>query len=157
MKKVYIGIDPGKKGGISMTVDGLPGDLHKMPQTMREMALFFEDLRREIEAQGMTAAVIIEKVHSMPGQGVKSMFSFGEGFGAVQLGAHMLGIPVHYVTPSKWKPTMLGVTKGDKGAAVRMCQQIFPSADLMPGRCRVPHDGIAEALLIAEYGRRLGL
>ena len=66
-----------------------------------------------------------------------------------------LGIPYRLVTPQAWKKTVLAGTTKDKSAAVQFCRRAFPGVSLTPGRKRVPHDGMADALCLAEYGRQL--
>jgi crossover junction endodeoxyribonuclease RuvC len=95
------------------------------------------------------AHAVIEEAQAMPGQGVRSMFTIGVGFG-VWLGLlATLDIPYTRVRPSVWKPSM-GLRGQDKEAARLRAQQLFPQADLRHKR----DHGKAEALLLAEYGRR---
>jgi len=91
--------------------------------------------------------VVIEESQSMPGQGVRSYFTIGLGFG-VWLGIlSALGLAYTRVRPAVWK-RHLGLTS-DKGQARLRAQQLFAQADL---RLR-KHHGRAEALLLAHYGR----
>ncbi|AFY60102.1 holliday junction resolvasome, endonuclease subunit [Synechococcus sp. PCC 6312] len=100
--------------------------------------------------------LVIEKVHSMPGQGVSSTFKFGQGYGAILGIAAALSIPTELVTPQAWKKTVLAGTAKDKDAAIDYCRRMFPQVSLLPGpRCRKPHDGLADSLCILEYGRRV--
>ncbi|MAX33684.1 MAG: Holliday junction endonuclease [Halomonadaceae bacterium] len=99
--------------------------------------------------------VILEKVHAMPKQGVSSTFKFGMGFGLVIGVCEALGIPYRLVTPQAWKKVVLAGTAKDKDAAVTFVRRAYPSINLTPGRKRVPHDGIADAMCMAEYGRQL--
>ncbi len=95
----------------------------------------------------------LERVGAMPGQGVTSMFNFGENFGFIQGVLEANGIPYELVTPQKWKREF-GVT-GDKNSAVSVCQRLFPDVSLLKTeRSKKPDDGMAEALLMAEYARR---
>jgi len=96
----------------------------------------------------------IENVHSMPGQGVVAMFSMGRGLGMYEGVLHALEIPFEYVTPQAWKKLMLSGQNKEKDASVYKAMQLFPSAELKTPRGRLL-DGRAEALLIAEYGRRI--
>ena len=89
----------------------------------------------------------------MPGQGVTSMFNFGKGFGWVLglLDAYRLSYEL--ITPQKWKREF-GVTS-DKNTSIAVCKRLFPTVSLLPTeRCRKDNDGMAEALLMAEYARR---
>lgn len=99
------------------------------------------------------AIVCLEHVSAMPGQGVTSMFTFGQGFGWIQGVLTTLRIPFELVRPQRWKKEF-GVT-GDKNTSIAVCKRLFPGINLLPSaRCRKEHDGMAEALLMAEYARR---
>lgn len=95
-----IAIDPGKSGALAW-IDN-KGIYHSSdcPDTISEMA----DLAIKVftESNGHVEA-IIESVHAMPGQGVTSMFSFGENFGAWQGIISSLGVPTIEVTPQRWQ------------------------------------------------------
>lgn len=96
---------------------------------------------------------VVEKVGAMPGQGVVSMFKFGENFGMIQGILQAFGIPYELVTPQKWKKEF-GVT-ADKNTSIEVCKRLFPDVNLKrTERCKKEHDGMAEALLMAEYARR---
>jgi crossover junction endodeoxyribonuclease RuvC len=99
------------------------------------------------------AICCLEHVSAMPGQGVTSMFNFGQNFGWIQglLEAH--GIPYELVRPQKWKKEF-SIT-GDKNSSIAVCKRLFPDVSLLPTeRCRKDNDGMAEALLLCEYARR---
>jgi len=85
-------------------------------------------------------------VHYSTQMGVKSAFTFGEGYGRLQMALTALGIPYERVRPAAWQKAIGCMTKGDKNVSKRKAQELFP--DL-----KVTH-AIADALLIAEYNRR---
>ncbi len=91
---------------------------------------------------------ILEESQPMPGQGVKSMFTIGLGFGAWLALLAALEIPYERVRPTVWKRA-LKLPGKDKEAARLKAQQLFPSADLQLKK----HHGRAEALLLADFGR----
>jgi len=92
---------------------------------------------------------IIEQVAAMRGQGVTSMFRFGQSYGATQMAVAAHKIPMQFVTPAKWK-SYLGLSR-DKGVSRSLASQRFPKqADLFK---RVKDDGRAEAALLALYGK----
>ena len=96
--------------------------------------------------------VALEKVHSMPGQGVRSMFSMGEGYGIWKGIITALGYPLHLITPQEWKKEMMGGMGKEKDASRLKAMQLFPKiADQL--QLKKDH-GKADALLIAEYLRR---
>jgi len=148
----FVGIDPGKKGGIAILDVGFIY-VRSMPVAGREID------GREI-ADMLTGllldrpAVFIEKVHSMPKQGVASTFTFGEGYGVLKGVCAALGYPVALVPPQVWKREILSGTKREKADAIDWARRTFPGVDLVPAGCRTPSDGMAEALCLAEYGRR---
>jgi crossover junction endodeoxyribonuclease RuvC len=81
-------------------------------------------------------------------------FGFGAGLWVGILGA--LGIPFERVPPQAWKKAVLAGTAKDKAAAIAYCSRRFPAASLLATpRSTKPHDGLADALCLAEYGRRL--
>lgn len=140
----YIGIDPGKSGALAM----IDGDI--------AFAIPFDETKYIAELQTVDprqAAACLEYVHAMPNQGTRSMFSFGQNYGWLQGVLTVLRIPYELVAPRKWKGAF-SVT-GDKNSSIAVCKRLFPSVNLLKTeRCRTAHDGMAEALLMAEYARR---
>jgi len=86
---------------------------------------------------------------------VASSFNFGMGYGmwiGIVVG---LGLPYELVTPQRWQKEMLAGMQGGKDASCIRAQELFPEADLRLGpRSKKLHDGRADALLLAEFGRR---
>ena len=147
---IYIGIDPGKKGGVAYICGDTYG-AYPMPNTRRELF----DLLNEMTADTSHAVrAIVESVHAMPGQGVTSMFTFGKGCGEILGILTALGTEIYEPTPQAWKKVMLAGTDKGKDASIQMAENIFPEIQLVPKGCRKPNDGMAEAILLAEYGRR---
>ena len=147
MKTLFIGIDPGKSGGIAYidTENDISGT---MPYG--DTALI--DLCRDIRSASK-AVCCLEKVGAMPGQGVVSMFTFGTGYGWLQGVLAAYGIPYELVRPQQWKKEF-GIT-ADKNSSIDVCKRLFPAVRLRANdRCRTDHDGMAEALLMAEYAKR---
>lgn len=140
---VYIGIDPGASGGIGL-IDTNEGAL-VYPYSDPDL-LFVLNTNPD-------AKVMVEKVGAMPGQGVTSMFNFGRAYGYILGALEALYMSYELVSPSKWKKEF-SVTS-DKQTSIDCCRRLFPAAELRRNRnCRKDHDGMAEALLIAEYARR---
>lgn len=107
------------------------------------------------DLRGEKEVCCLEHVSAMPGQGVTSMFHFGEGFGWIQGTLEAFGVPYELVKPQKWKKEF-SVT-ADKNTSIEVCKRLFPGVNLIPPGCRKEHDGCAEALLMALYAkRRLG-
>lgn len=135
-----VGIDPGATGAIAAIDSG--ADVWDMPATAKDLVDVL------IQFKPHETIAIVEQAQSMPGQGLSSTFKYGVGFGTILGALAALGIPHRLVTPSTWKRQM-GIDK-DKGRARGLAQQLFPTAPLS----RVKDHGRAEALLIAEWGRR---
>ena len=143
---IYIGIDPGKKGSFGAIEEV---GIHVKPWVN---ALFIEYCR-DIYRAGTKAVACVEKVGAMPGQGVTSMFSFGKSAGFIEGVLQAYGIPYQLITPQKWKKEF-SIT-ADKNSSVEVCTRLFPDVSLLATpKCKKPSDGIAEALLMAEYAKR---
>jgi len=142
-----IGVDPGQRGGISiLNVPGnIVGCFKFANRTEHEIAEF---IRTKCSPGHFKAA--LEKVHSMPQQGVASSFKFGMGYGFVRGLLVAYQIPFVEVTPQTWQKAMGCLTKGDKSvsrkAAHRRWPKDAPSID----------DHLADSLLIAEWLRTSG-
>lgn len=168
---MIVGIDPGIKGAIAwLTDDGKIESLRNMPtlkdgkKTLVDGVKIYELLQYD---RLNIRLVVLEKVSARPGykskggdqdgggNGAVSGFSFGRTLGRTEIPVAILGIPMEFPTPQRWKKVVLEGTEKDKAAAIAYVQRRWPSAALIPPRCRVPHDGRAEAILLAEFGRRL--
>jgi crossover junction endodeoxyribonuclease RuvC len=145
-----IAIDPGQKGGIAIHHRGIT-TAYPMPLAGKVLDLpAIADLVRSASPD----IAVIEKVGSMPGQGVSSTFTFGTGYGQLQGLLAGLGIPFELVTPQAWKKLVLAGTPKDKDAAIAYCRRAFPDVPLVMPGCRVPSDGIGDALCMLNYALR---
>ena len=156
MPNVILSIDPGKSGAIA-AIKGGKIMLLKLAPTISsgrgkklditEMNKIIESLKKDHDLKAY-----IEKVHSMPKQGVASSFAFGKGYGywIGLLAAHK--IPFIEITPQAWKKKALAGTDKSKGAAILRVKQMFPDIDMKPGRRVKDHDGMADAVLIGIAG-----
>jgi crossover junction endodeoxyribonuclease RuvC len=146
---IYLGIDPGKRGAVAYMME-TPGGNFVTNAVPMEQALF---TLKALASTGKPIRACIEKVHAMPKQGVTSTFTFGAGYGWLKGVMDALGISYQEIPPEKWKKEF-GLNT-DKQKSIAVCRQLFPEADLRPSeRSRVDNDGMAEALLMAEYARR---
>lgn len=148
---IWIGVDPGKRGGYALIYDGEP-DVHVWDDD--GFVAWLTGVKVAAKANGDHVFAAVEKVGAMPGQGVTSMFSFGQSYGFIQGVLTAFGIPYQLVPPRKWKATfgLLNTTKQD---SVIVAKRLFPGVSLLPSdRCRKESDGMSDALLIAEYARR---
>ena len=150
------GIDPGFTGAITLywpetgdiEVHDMPTMLSAKGKTVLNMHSILEILRPENDK---ARVAFMEQVGAMRGQGVTSMFRFGEQFGALQMALAASETPMYFVTPQKWKK-FFGLTR-DKGVSRGLAMQRFPKyADQFK---RVKDDGRAEATLIALYGKEV--
>lgn len=138
----HIGIDPGLGGGLAAIGEGGTVRAFKMPVTDRDVL----DLLSQFLGGGGTRAVL-ERVSASPQMGVVSAFTFGRGFGGLTMALTAARIPFDLVTPRTWQTALACLSGGDKNITKRRAQQLFP-------HLAVTH-AIADALLLAEYGRRL--
>ena len=141
---IYVGIDPGLKGGIAIITDDAAMAYPYSDETLRNIA---RSLTNE------SARCCLEQVHAMPKQGVSSTFKFGVSYGYIKGILEMAGLSYQEIPPQRWKKEF-GLNS-DKTASIDVCKRLFPSVSLRATeRCRTDHDGMAEALLMAEYARR---
>jgi len=151
-----IGIDPGAKGAIAiLDVRGGLVDVIDMPTVeirigsavKRRVAP--EAIASELRCFAPTATAYIERVGAMPGQGVTSMFAFGEAYGLVRGVLAGMHIPCTTVTPAVWTKAMR--VAGGKDGARQRAMELFPEkAGLFK---RVKDDGRADAALVAAWGK----
>lgn len=144
---IYIGIDPGLSGALAMISEGREAKVVSWdPEAYR-------DALASVSAANEYAVACLEKVSAMPGQGVTGMFNFGKNYGHIIGLLEANGISYELVRPQKWKKEF-GIT-GDKNRSIAVCKRLFPGVSLRrTDRCRKDDDGMAEALLMAEYARR---
>ena len=160
--RVFCGIDPGKDGCLAIL--GYRDTPILVPFSETEYA---NQLRRldplgsrlgmfggEVDVRPSSVFCVVEHVNAMPGQGVTSCFSFGKNFGFILGLLTACQIPYQLVRPQVWKKEF-GCTS-DKNTSIEVAQRLYPNANLYrTERCTKPHDGRAEALLMAEYARRI--
>ena len=151
---VIFGIDPGFSGAISIYRPNLGLiEVHDMPvmkSAKGKTILNLHGVLDVLEPEDDTPHIaVIEQVAAMRGQGVTSMFRFGQGFGQLEMAIAARELQVRYVTPQKWKGHF-GLSR-DKGVSRSVASQRFPS--IATQFARVKDDGRAEACLIALYGK----
>ena len=147
----FIGIDPGTKGGIVWLDEG--GEVFGCPLPYDGSDLDVRKLRAEMGSGGADTVAFIETPMIRSAQ--QGALVIGANYGRILAVLTLLDIPVRQVTPAAWTKKLLPGHKGaDKGPHIALCKQLFPSLELVMPGCRKEHDGIADAALIAEYGRR---
>lgn len=155
-ERVIVGIDPGLDGAVAVIWPN--GNVNVLDTPTLNVGRGGK-VRREYHAAGMAELVtraatfvVIEAVHSMPGQGVRSMFSMGYGLGlwvGIVAASH---IPYQTVTPQRWKGALMDGMGKEKDASRLRASQLYPGVAERLARKR--DVGRADALLIAEWGRR---
>lgn len=139
---MFIGIDPGKSGGMAIIDrEGRYVAACRMPDSDSEVLDVFK--------AWPSARAVLEFVRSSPQMGVASAFTFGCSYGALKMALAAAGVPYNEVTPLKWQRALGCLTKGDKNVSKARATQLFPGI-------KVTH-AIGDALLLAEYCRRLEL
>jgi crossover junction endodeoxyribonuclease RuvC len=154
---LIIGIDPGISGSICFFQDGKIIDVVEMP-TMTEgkknkkqvngSQIFNEISARIKKLDKKDIKVIIEQVSAMPGQGVTSMFNFGQSFGILKGICSAMQLPMYFVRPAKWKK-YFNLINSEKDASRTKAIEIFPyfSSHLS----RKKDSNKADAILIASF------
>lgn len=143
---ITLGIDPGKRGAMA-ALDSTGGIVwvDDMPSlTGSAIGAWLVDRL----ANESVAVAWVEKVHAMPKQGVSSVWTFAEGFGALLGGFGALRVPVRFVAPNVWKKAA-GLSPDKDGARQRASERWPGHAGLFARRC---DDGRAEACLIGLHG-----
>jgi crossover junction endodeoxyribonuclease RuvC len=152
---IVAGIDPGKTGAmVILYPDGSCAVLRvplmkkgKEQPAWSEWAVSWGDSLKMFGPD----MIVIEQVAARPGQGVTSMFNFGKTYGFAHALAAGAKCPIHFATPSQWKGK-LGLLKADKSASREEVRRLLPS--IASEVARVKDDGVAEAALLAYYGRK---
>jgi hypothetical protein len=141
---MIIGIDPGKSGAICfMLNNGEIIKIIKLSETEHDIRELWHD---ELSKSKESWFAYIEKLHSIRPAGKVPNFNLGNSFGFVRGLLVAWNIPFELILPQKWQQAMGCMSKGDKNITKAKAQQLFPDI-------KITHN-IADALLIAEYGRR---
>ena len=154
---LIIGIDPGISGSICFFEDGKILDVIEMPtmidgkknkKQVNGSQIFNEISKRIQEIDKKNIRVIIEHVSAMPGQGVTSMFNFGQSFGILKGICSAMQLSMYFIRPSKWKK-YFNLINSEKDASRTKAIEIFPyfSSNL----AKKKDSNKADAILIASY------
>ena len=154
---LIIGIDPGISGSICFFEDGKILDVINMP-TMTDGkkhkkqvngSQIYNEISKRIKKTGdQNIRVVIEQVSAMPGQGVTSMFNFGQSFGILKGICSAMQLPMYFVRPAKWKK-YFNLINSEKDASRTRAIEIFPyfSSELSKKK----DSNKADAILIANF------
>ncbi len=157
---IIIGIDPGVSGAICILNNGIIVDVYEMPTMIdgkknkkqvngaEVVNIFLKEIQNEKNVK-----VVIEHVNAMPGQGVTSMFNFGQSFGVIKGICFALRLPINFIRPTKWKKhyNLIG---SDKDASRTKVIELFPNISSKISRKKDSNK--ADALLIAKYFEEIG-
>ena len=154
---LIIGIDPGISGSICFFEDGKIIDVVEMP-TMIEgkknkrqvngSQIYNEISKRIHKLENHEIRVIIEQVSAMPGQGVTSMFNFGQSFGILKGICSSMQLPMYFVRPAKWKK-YFNLINSQKDASRTKAIEIFPYFSRQLSKKKDSNK--ADAILISSF------
>jgi len=152
---IIFGVDPGLSGAICVLKEGKILEVYEMPtmidgkKNKRQVIgaevtnIFLKDLNNKYKAK-----VVVEHVTAMPGQGVTSMFNFGQSFGVLKGICAALKLPIYFVRPVKWKKHF-NLIKTNKDASRTKVIEIFPYISSKISRKKDSNK--ADSILIAKY------
>ena len=154
---LIIGVDPGISGSICFFKDGVIKDVVEMPTMIEGKknkkqvngSQIFNEISEKIKnIDKKNIKVVIEHVTAMPGQGVTSMFNFGQSFGILKGICSAMQLPIYFVRPAKWKKSF-NLINSEKDASRTRAIEIFPyfSSELS----RKKDSNKADAILIASF------
>ena len=152
---IIFGIDPGVSGAISVLENKKIIEIFDMPTMIdgkknkkqvngsQVTTIIKGKLRKDSEV-----VVVVEHVNAMPGQGVTSMFNFGQSFGVIKGICSALRLPIYFVRPTKWKKHF-NLIKTNKDASRTKVIEVYPEISAQLSRKKDANK--ADAILIARY------
>ena len=150
-----IGIDPGLSGAIAILENNKVLNLFDIPvmsegkKNKRQLnSAHLVNLIKENINLNEEIAVVVEQVNAMPGQGVTSMFNFGQTFGAIKGICAALGLPIFFVRPSKWKKHF-ELINSSKDASRTKTIEMYPSLSNQLAKKKDVNK--SDAILIARF------
>ena len=150
-----IGIDPGLSGAIAILEDKKVFSVSDMPvmaegkKNKRQLnSAQLVNIIRENTNPKEDIAVVVEQVNAMPGQGVTSMFNFGQTFGAIKGICAALGLPIFFVRPSKWKKHF-NLINSSKDSSRTKVIEMYPSLSSQLAKKKDVNK--SDDILIARY------
>ena len=152
---IIIGIDPGVSGAICILNDGKITDLYEMPTMIdgkkNKKQVNGAEITNIINKELINkkdAKVVIEHVSAMPGQGVTSMFNFGQSFGVLKGICAALKLPVYFIRPVKWKKHF-NLINTEKDASRTKVIEVFPYISSRISKKKDANK--ADAILLASF------
>ena len=154
---LIIGIDPGISGSICFFEDGKILDVIEMPtmtdgkknkRQVNGSQIYNEISTRIDKVEKKNIRIVIEQVSAMPGQGVTSMFNFGQSFGILKGICSAMQLPMYFVRPAKWKK-YFGLINSEKDASRTRAIEMFPYFSSQLSKKKDSNK--ADAILIASF------
>ena len=152
---IIFGIDPGLNGAIAVfnnnkikVVFEIPVMTEGKKNKKQLNSAHLVKLLRDNLVENEETSVVVEQVNAMPGQGVTSMFNFGQTFGAIKGICASLGLPIFFVRPSRWKKHF-DLINSQKDSSRTKAIEMYPS--LSGELSRKKDVNKADAILIARY------
>ena len=152
---IIIGIDPGISGAISILENKKILEVYDTPtmiegkKNKRQInSAHVTNIIKERLSNEKEVIVVVEQVNAMPGQGVTSMFNFGQSFGVIKGICAALGLPIYFVRPAKWKKHF-NLIKTNKDASRTKVIEAYP--EISSKLHRKKDSNRADAILIALY------
>ena len=152
---IIIGIDPGVSGAICILTDGKITEIYEMPTMIdgkkNKKQVNGAEITNIINKELVNEKdinVVIEHVSAMPGQGVTSMFNFGQSFGVLKGICAALKLPVHFIRPVKWKKHF-NLINTEKDASRTKVIEVFPYISSKISKKKDANK--ADAILIARF------
>jgi hypothetical protein len=175
MSKTIIAIDIGKKGAVVIRKPDPMGDIFE-PMPMIKDEVNYNDLywlvHNNLAEEWSDNVIIFEKLGVIFGTSKTTAFSMGHQAGAVEMIGIAMSIPFHKITAKVWQKEMFqgtvlvtkksksgkSVVTDTKATALIVAKQLFPNQKLTFGdRATKPHDGLIDAMLMAEFAKRKNL
>ena len=153
---LIIGIDPGTSGSICFFEDGKILEVIEMPvmtegkKNKKQVngAQIYNEFLKRINNKDDDVRVVIEQVSAMPGQGVTSMFNFGQSYGILKGICSAMQLPMFFVRPAKWKK-YFNLINSQKDASRTIAIEIFPYFSAQISKKKDSNK--ADAILIASF------
>jgi len=152
---IIFGIDPGVSGAISILENKKIIEIFDMPTMIdgkknkkQVNGAQVANIIKEKLGHEKDVIIVVEHVNAMPGQGVTSMFNFGQSFGVIKGISSALSIPIYFVRPTKWKK-YFNLIKTNKDASRTKVIEIYPQISSQISRKKDSNK--ADAILIARY------
>ena len=150
---MILSIDPGNRGALAFlgTRDCDLLGLYDMPLCESDSKghmryVIAGDVLAQLLGTKNVSCAVLERVASMPGQGIAGMFAFGRGVGVIEGVLQARDIPISYVSPQVWKRHW-NLIKQPKFESLKLARELYPDAELH----LVKHEGRAEAILIGRW------